>query len=385
MPYSILVGKGNHGASCQKCSTDHFDIKKSTEEFKAEVQQKVGSEYSVIGEYINNKTPILMKHNVCGKTFMVRPDNFLFVNSRCPHCVLGSKGQDALCDFIKEIYNGKIIENYSLKNKKEIDVYLPEKKIGFEFDGLYWHSEQMVGKTYAKDKTDQANAEGIRLIHVFEDEWLKKTKIVKSKISAILGIKPAMKIYARKCIVKVLTPDVKKSFLNDNHIQGNDSANISLGLYYNDTLVSVMTFCKARLGIGHFSKIDNLYELSRFANNIDYNVIGSFKKLLTYFAKNYTFDKIVSYADLRWSSESSNIYLKNNFKEGSKNNPNYWYFKDKTRYHRFAFRKNALKEKFPDIYDDKLTESEIMEKTQYRRVWDCGTIRYDIDKQDILS
>lgn len=326
-----------------------------------------------------------MKHNICGKTFMVRPDNFLFVNSRCPHCVLGSKGQDELCDFIKKIYNDEIIENYHLKNRKEIDIYLPKKKIGFEFDGLYWHSEQSVGKKYAKDKTNQANAEGIRLVHIFEDEWLKCKKIVKSKISSILGIKPTSKIYARKCKVKVITPGIKKTFLNDNHIQGNDSANILLGLYYGELLVSVMTFCKARLGIGHFSKNDNLYELSRFANNIDYTVIGSFKKLLVYFAKNYNFDKIVSYADLRWSDPSSNIYIKNWFKESSRNEPNYWYFKDKTRYHRFAFRKNALKEKFPDIYDINLTESEIMKKTQYKRIWDCGTIRYDIDKKDILS
>lgn len=60
--------------------------KKTTEEFKKEVYEKVGDEYSVLGEYINSSTKIKMKHNICGFIYKVTPSHFIYNNSRCPLC-----------------------------------------------------------------------------------------------------------------------------------------------------------------------------------------------------------------------------------------------------------------------------------------------------------
>ena len=60
--------------------------KKTTEEFKQEVYNLVKDEYTVLGEYINSREKILMRHNICNKEFMIVPNNLLNFNSRCPNC-----------------------------------------------------------------------------------------------------------------------------------------------------------------------------------------------------------------------------------------------------------------------------------------------------------
>ncbi|WP_437261307.1 hypothetical protein [Bacillus thuringiensis] len=70
------------GSRCLPCFKS---IKKDTDMFKAELNILVGNEYSVIGDYINTKTKILIKHNTCGNEYMVRPQSFL-QGARCPKC-----------------------------------------------------------------------------------------------------------------------------------------------------------------------------------------------------------------------------------------------------------------------------------------------------------
>ena len=59
---------------------------KTTQKYKNEVAKIVGNEYTVTGEYINASTKIPMQHNVCGNTFLVSPNHFLSRKSRCPYC-----------------------------------------------------------------------------------------------------------------------------------------------------------------------------------------------------------------------------------------------------------------------------------------------------------
>ena len=55
--------------------------------------------------------------------------------------------------FIESIYDGEIIFNdRNALNGKEMDVYIPDLKIGFEFNGLYFHSEYFKEKNYHKNK-----------------------------------------------------------------------------------------------------------------------------------------------------------------------------------------------------------------------------------------
>jgi DNA-directed RNA polymerase subunit RPC12/RpoP len=364
------------GNRCPHC---FGNVLLTTEQFKNSVHD-LAPDYEVLGEYINSETKILMKHLTCGHEYEVRPDDFK-QGRRCPHCSLSgtSQQEQEVFRFIQSVYPGEIKRNY--KNKLEIDIFIPDLNIGIEYDGLYWHSDEYLDKNYHIDKTKFFAEKGIRIIHIFEDEWLFKREIVESKLKHILGISSGEKIYARKCTIREISAPVKNKFLNENHIQGEDKSNVKLGLFYNDELVSVMTFGNVRVSLGK-KQNSNQKELIRFASTKDKIVVGGFGKLLAHYKKNYDWELITTYADVRWSVEN-NVYKKTGFEQKELSKPNYWYFgNDKIRRHRFGFNKQRLKKLFPDIYSDSLTEHQIMDKTSYRRIYDCGNYVYEMRNED---
>ena len=110
-----------------------------------------------------------------------------------------SISEKEISDFIKSICNYEILENdRNIISPKELDIYIPQKNLAIEFDGLYFHSTKF-GKDsdYHLGKTLACEEKGIRLIHIFEDEWLFKRQIVESIIKSALGIYK-QKIFARK-------------------------------------------------------------------------------------------------------------------------------------------------------------------------------------------
>ena len=276
-----------------------------------------------------------------------------------------------LLTFIKSFNINYIIENNrTVLNNKELDIYIPDHKLVIEFNGLYYHSELYKPKNYHLNKTIECQKKGIKLIHIFEDEWMYKPDIVKSIIRNKLGL-INNRIYARKCIIKEIDNKLCRNFLNNNHIQGNVNSKIKLGLFYDNELVSIMTFNKARKSISN--DINNSYELNRFCNKINHSIIGGVSKLLKYFIRNYNPKQIISYADRRYSN--GNLYKTLGFERVHDTKPNYQYFKNNelARYHRFNFRKDKL---IKDGYDRNKTEHEIMIERGYYRIYDCGNIKY---------
>lgn len=83
-----------------------------------------------------------------------------------------------LLRYVQSIYTGTI--KHDCKNiisPKEIDIYLPDLKLGIEFNGSYWHSVEMdTPKDYHLDKSLRCREKGIRLIHIYEFEDFEKQK-----------------------------------------------------------------------------------------------------------------------------------------------------------------------------------------------------------------
>jgi hypothetical protein len=272
-----------------------------------------------------------------------------------------------LSDFLKSL---GIIHDTSNRTeiKKELDIYIPDKKLAIEINGLYWHNELFVEDNYHLNKTVECNNRGIRLIHIFEDEWLYKKDIVLSIIKNSLGLTEKT-IYGRKCVIKEVDSKIAKDFFEKNHIQGNVNSKIRLGLFYNDELVSLMSFSRGRIFMGG-KKYE--WELNRFSNVLNTNVIGAADKLLQYFIKNYQPEKIVSYSDIRLFD--GKMYEKIGFNKISQTKPNYWYINQDLRYHRFKYNKSIL---IKEGYDKNLTEKEIMFSRKIYRIYDCGNIRWE--------
>ena len=253
----------------------------------------------------------------------------------------------------------------------ELDFYLPDHKLAIEFDGLYWHSEANgKDKNYHLNKTLLCEEKGIRLVHIFEDEWVHKKGVCLDILSRILTLNQT-KIMARKCNIRVLTNRECKEFENTNHLQGYVSASVNLGLEFNGELVQLLTFKKSRYN----RKVE--WEIIRQVNRIGFQITGGLQKLWTFFMKNYSPNSIVSYCDRRWFQGES--YTKLKFVLEHITSPQYWYVKPNAllRMHRMSFQKKkcivlaSALEKLEILQE--MTESEITRDIlQLDRIWDCG-------------
>lgn len=307
---------------------------------------------------------------VCKEFHDAMHDIAVKVNSSMQYHNESSK-ENELSEYIKTL-NVSYEQNRSVLRGKELDAYIPNKNIAFEFDGLYWHNELFKDIDYHLKKTEDCEKQGIQLIHIFEDEWICKNHIVKSRIKSLLGIIDK-KIYARECIIKELPFSVYKSFMNDNHIQGNVTAKYRYGLFYDDVLVCAMSFSNLRKSLGS-TYVDGEFELVRFCNKLNTVVVGGASKLLKHFIKEIHPSKIISYADRRWSN--GNLYEKLGFIHIRNSKPSYFYILNGQRYNRFAFRKDVL---VKEGYNASKSEHEIMLERKIYRIYDCGTMVYELN------
>ena len=273
----------------------------------------------------------------------------------------------------------KIITNSrSIIPPLELDFYLPDFNLAIEFNGIYWHSEsKRIDKNYHLDKTLKCQSKGIQLIHIFENEWINKQEIVKSILR--YKLKKSKKLCgARQCQIKeVLDSKEKNNFIERNHLQGADQSSIKLGAFYQNQLVSIMTFSKPSLAKGRKDQQSKNFELSRFCSLLNCSIPGIASKFINYFKKNYEFDELYTFADRRYSN--GNVYRQiEGFIEVHPSSPNYWYFHESdclNLKHRFTYRKSELS-KILEIFDSNLTEYQNMVVNGYDRIWDCGNLKF---------
>jgi len=309
----------------------------------------------------------------CKNEFMSSIDNGS--SPVCPTCTpVGTKHELVIRNFldskgIQYEYNYRKI----LPSKKEIDVYIPSLKLGIEICGLWWHSTVVpsYGKLDHLAKHIECEQEGIRLITIFDDEFYQKKKIVLKRIASNIGA-VKRKIFARKCKIVEISPNICKSFLNKYHIQGYIGGKYRYGLTYRNKLVALMTFNKGRMATGNTSKED-IYELGRYCTIANFSIVGGAGKLFQHFIKTVNPKEIFSYCDKRWNT--GKVYGQIGMKFVKDTPINYYYTKDfKSKLHRVRFQKSKLTN-FPS-YDNALTEEEIMKKEKYFRIYDCGSKLY---------
>jgi hypothetical protein len=311
-------------------------------------------------------------YEVYNTLFNYRSENNIKICTLCnPISSTNSFHQKELSEFITELLPLMHIklEDKIVINPLELDIYIPDYRLAIEFNGLYWHSNKYVNNNYHLNKTNLCNQLGIELIHIFEDEWIYKKDIVKSIIKSKFGL-ATNKIFARKCFIKVINTPEARIFLDTNHIQGYTNSKINLGLYYNDELVSLLTLGPHRKVLGGKSSNNN-YELLRFANKLESNVIGGFSKLLKHFIKIYIPDSILTYSDNRYFT--GNIYKNFGFEFISETKPNYAYILKHKREHRFKYRKDRL---IAEGYDIDKSEAKIMSERGINKIYDCGNKKW---------
>ena len=323
-----------------------------------------------------------LKHINCGNVFEIQTQLIrLRKNKKVEICKVCNKvsyySENDLLSYISSIYKGEI-SKYRDK-KYEIDIYLPELKLGFEFNGLYWHSELFKNNDYHLNKMNYFKEIGIRIINIWEDDWIFKNEIIKSIISLNINYSDVRKIPARKCIFSEISDKECKKFLNENHLQGWCVSKYRYGLIYDGKIVSILTLGFSRLNLGSKNKKD-IIEIIRFCNEKNTKIIGGFSKLFKNIKKVLIFEKLITYSD--FSIFLGDVYLNNGFNFIGQTPPGYQYVINGIRKNRFNYNKSHL---IKMGFDSNKTEREIMFDNGHYRVYDCGCGKFEYTSQEVID
>lgn len=377
--FAMHPGNAMHLSSgCPVCAQHvaHPHLRKPVEQLCKELLEALGSDkYSVanLAEYTGNKSYITLNCKDHGD-WVTKP-NWILSGRGCPGCSGQgvSKAELSLLKFVESSYSGEVVHGDRAQLRGlELDIYLPELQLAVEYNGLYYHSEKMKSdKDYHLSKTVACRRKGIRLIHVYEDEWLHQTDLVKSRLLHILGVSKAPRLHARKLIVDRVSFKEAKGFFEENHLQGSmPNQKHCYGLFNDGELVSAMSFGDLRFE----DHKEGSVELFRFACST--RIPGAFTKLLKAFMRDHPeVTSIKSYSDKRWSA--GDVYVKNGFKFVRESNPSYDYTDASgRRFKRQMFMKKEmpalLKAGVMKTYDPLLTETENCANNGFWKVWNCG-------------
>jgi hypothetical protein len=419
--YDLIDKKTEDSLKCPLCNWETYDVDNKTGSLTKHIQKEHGSvtdfieQYPKYGKYFNvhilqQKREKELKHDfvtckVCGEKLKYVNNKHLlkhgltltdykikylgskFVSNQTTDKLkityenslkyvknnFTSSAQIEITELIEK--NGYNVINNSKKelNGVELDVYVPDLNIAFEYNGLYYHTEKMgKDKNYHLNKYKLAKERGIKLYQIFEDEWTHNKEICIIKILHIIKKNYSPKIYGRLTVIKKINKDIADIFLNKNHLQGSSPATtINYGAYYDDNIVGVMSFLDK----------NTHWELVRYATNINYRCIGLSSKMFKYFLKNNLKKDVISFADIRWTPDhENNLYTKLGFNLSSINKPDYKYVNGKIsrnkRMHKFNFRKKNLLKKHPNLLNENMSESEMVNLIGCEKIWDCGLLKY---------
>ena len=283
---SVEIGREKRRkTTLAKYGCNHSSMKNYTDEYK---QLYSSRELSI--EYLLNNpgtTDELAKRFNCSLNSIYLWSEKLGISEYISN--LKSHYEEDLLDFIKSL-NVKYIKNdHKVLDGKEIDVYLPDYNFGIEFNGNYWHSDLYKDKYYHRDKSLLAESKGVQLFHIYEYEWNDKVKqdIIKSIIRLKCGL-VENRLYARQCEIREITNKEAEQFNNTNHLQGHRNAKITYGLYYNNTLVQLMSFSRNRT---------YEWEIIRGCPGSNNLVVGGVSKLFKHFVKEHKPTEVFSYCD----------------------------------------------------------------------------------------
>lgn len=364
------------GRGCRNCYEDRRGetLKLTNNDFLARTK-KIHGKYEYLEQYSgrNKKMDIKCPQHGIFNQFVGDHLN----GHGCPQCARETtKAVEEICQTLKDNNINFILNDKSILERKELDIYIPDKNLAIEFNGLYFHREGLVDnlqygkdKNYHLNKTNECNKQNVRLFHIFEDEWKKNKELILVKIKHALGINISPTIGARKCTIKEISNKTSSDFLEKFHMQGGDIAKHRLGAYYNNELVGVLTIVK----------IGGKYKLNRFATNTEYRQPGLASKMFKKALGLYKINEITTFSDKRYGTiPEKSVYLKLGFEYVGDTKPAYWYYDMKTgnRYNRQKFMKHKILEKYPEYKGKNMTEKEMMIGLGYDRIWDCGHYKF---------
>jgi len=337
------------------------------DEIKSRVEAR--GKLKVVGgleSYVNDAQKVLQVQCIgCDETFFGSLRSLQY--GKCFKCSPGgSLAQEMVAKWVESLgVEVKRNDRSVLPGGLELDIHAERKRVAVEYNGLYWHSHTGRSSNYHSNKSISAAKAGIKLIHVFEDEWRDKPDIIKSMIVSRLGMS-STRIGARKCGVRELTSSERSSFFEENHIDGDVASTAAWGLFSGDEIVYALSLRKP------FHKKEGVMEVARCCPKKYHNVPGGLSKLVSAAVEwcgNRGTTKLMTYVDTRHGGSGAG-YVAAGFKEVNRTPPRFWWTDFDNRFNRFKYRADSK---------NGLTEADVAEAAGVVKIWGCENVVYEMD------
>lgn len=171
--WSILNGR----TGCSKCN--RFS-RMTKEKFFSKLSEEMLKNYDysrVRFSGVLEKVEIICREH---GSFFQSIDGHLSGKEGCSQCQKRpgfSQTEDDLAVFVRGLGFSVIQRDRTVLGGKEIDIYLPELRVGIEFNGDYWHGGKFLSKKgispkkFHSDKAKLAAVHGVELLFVWESDW----------------------------------------------------------------------------------------------------------------------------------------------------------------------------------------------------------------------
>lgn len=294
-----------------------------------------------------------------------------------------SKGEQQVFDFLSNLTKAET-RNRTILKPKELDIYLPERKLAVEYCGEYWHSagsKEEERKTRKKhiEKYLACKEQGVRLITLWESEWKERNYAIRRLLRNAVG-KSKGKLMARKCELRKATAAEARAFYDRYHPQGGAGAGEHYALFWKGKMVACMRFVLGANDRGAAAK-DRVWTLGRYATRI--TVAGAASRLFKAFVTEFNPPEVKSFSDNRFfdggmyaqlgfvlEEEVSEDYVVWSPKIGIRPKPHY-----QRRMLPKRLEEHGVAEQFNPETDPR-TEAEMTYLMGARRLYDCGKKRW---------
>lgn len=158
-----------------------------------------------------------------------------------------SSGESEMFHYISSLglKENAVPNDRSLIYPQELDVYIPEKNIAVEFNGIYWHSVR-AGKsdTYHYEKWLSCRRKGVALISVWEDDWNYRNDAVKSLLKKMIAPESLKLVNESSIKAEVVSRDIAHTFHKENNVMRRIDGEIHIGIRDNSVgdLLAVSTW-----------------------------------------------------------------------------------------------------------------------------------------------
>ena len=294
-----------------------------------------------------------------------------------------AEDEKEIYSFVKSILPEDTIvlsKDRSVLGSNKLDIYVPEKQIAIDYNGLYGHSENGLlnhfgansdVRNYHYNKWKDCKDAGIQLITIWEDEWRDKPEIVKSLITHKLGVSKQKKVYARNVLVVDIDVDTARDFCAVHHIQGFAAGTKYFALVNKKDLSEIYA-------VSVWRKNNTELYLDRYCTAV--NVVGGMGKLLKAgreWGRSKGCVQLITFADHQVSN--GGLYESLGFAKDKELRPDYRYLHEGLRKHKFGFRLKRFRNDPALKYVEGYTEKQLAELNDLYRIWDFGKARYVID------